>query len=206
MATFVKGNAVANATSYELFEKSGTAYNSLATGEEINFEVSALGLAAGDHVLVVKAKADGYTDSPYSNEVTYTVEGSSGGGEEGGDTGPTVYTADPNNWVSQTISSAGAVSSADITQSNIMAANKFEEGIVIAALTSERILVAQVTYNADGSFKARSSWTTLDLATATTSVTYSDENPFNVVIATATTNISYSVSEMMDLVDVRSAE
>lgn len=134
-----------------------------------------------------------------------------GGGDEGGegggeDTGVTDYTADPNNWVSQTISSSGVVSNSGITQSNIMAANKFEEGITITALTSERILVAQVTYNADGSFKARSSWTTLDLATATTSVTYSDENPFNVVIATATTNTSYSVSEMMDLVDVRSAE
>ena len=49
----------------------------LATDDEINFEVSALGLSAGDHVLVVKAVADGYEDSEYSNEVTYTVsEGS----------------------------------------------------------------------------------------------------------------------------------
>ena len=79
MATYVKGDAVANATSYELLEKSGTTYNSLATGEEINFEVSALGLAAGDHVLVVKAKADGYTDSPYSNEVTYNVPAAAAG-------------------------------------------------------------------------------------------------------------------------------
>ena len=93
MATFVKGNAVANATSYELLEKSGTAYNSLATGEEINFEVSALGLAAGDHVLVVKAKADGYTDSPYSNEVTYTVEGSDSG-DSGAETESVVFDFD----------------------------------------------------------------------------------------------------------------
>ena len=49
-------------------------YNSLATDAEINFDVSALGLAAGNHTFVVKAKADGYTDSDYSNEVTYTAE------------------------------------------------------------------------------------------------------------------------------------
>lgn len=75
MATYVKGNPVENATSYELLEKVGSAYNSLKTGSEINFDVSALGLSAGDHTLVVKAKADGYEDSDYSNEVTYTVEG-----------------------------------------------------------------------------------------------------------------------------------
>lgn len=76
MATYLKGNSVANATSYELFEKkSDGKYTSLDTASAINFEVSALGLEAGDHVLVVKAKADGYTASNYSNEVTYTAEG-----------------------------------------------------------------------------------------------------------------------------------
>ena len=30
------------------------------------------GDTAGDHTFAVKAKADGYTDSDYSNEVTYT--------------------------------------------------------------------------------------------------------------------------------------
>lgn len=74
MATYVKGNAVANATSYELFENVGGTYNKLATATEINFEVSALGLESGDHTLVVKAKADGYEDSDYSNEVVYKVE------------------------------------------------------------------------------------------------------------------------------------
>ena len=79
MATYIKGNAVENATSYELLEKaSDGAYASLATAEEINFEVSALSLAAGDHTLVVKAKADGYSDSDYSNEVVYTVEAADG--------------------------------------------------------------------------------------------------------------------------------
>lgn len=76
MATYVKGDAVANATGYELLEKTAEGvYNSLAEASEINFELDSLGLAAGDHTLVVKAKADGYEDSDYSNEVVYTVEG-----------------------------------------------------------------------------------------------------------------------------------
>ena len=75
MSIFVKGNAVANATSYELLEKTAAGdYSSLAEANEISFEVSALGLAPGDHTLVVKAKADGYDDSDPSNEVVYYVE------------------------------------------------------------------------------------------------------------------------------------
>jgi hypothetical protein len=38
----------------------------------INFEVSEMGLMPGDHILVVKATAEGYDDSDYSNEVSYT--------------------------------------------------------------------------------------------------------------------------------------
>ena len=75
--SYVKGDAVENATSYELLEEKDGAYTSLTTqdsGGEINIEVSALGLAAGDHNLVVKAKADGYEDSEYSDPVVYTVE------------------------------------------------------------------------------------------------------------------------------------
>lgn len=75
MSTYVKGDAVANATSYELLEKTAEgAYTSLAEASEINFELDALSLEAGDHTLVVKAKADGYEDSDASNEVVYTVE------------------------------------------------------------------------------------------------------------------------------------
>lgn len=87
MATYIKGDKVANATSYELFEKlSENNYNSLKTGNEINFDVSALGLEEGkDHILVVKAHASGYTSSDYSNEVVFSVAAS--GGSEGGDTG-----------------------------------------------------------------------------------------------------------------------
>lgn len=76
MATFVKGDAVPNASGYELLEKVGETYNSLATASEINFEVSAMDFAAGDHLLAVKAKGDGvnYSDSDPSETVTYTVE------------------------------------------------------------------------------------------------------------------------------------
>lgn len=73
--TYVKGDAIANATSYELLEKaSDGTYNSLATHTDIDFELDALELAAGDHTLVVQAHADGYDSSDYSNELTYTVE------------------------------------------------------------------------------------------------------------------------------------
>lgn len=73
MASYIKGDAVANATSYELAEKlSSGEYTKLAENSEINFNVSDLGLSVGDHTLVVKAKATGYEDSDYSNEVKYT--------------------------------------------------------------------------------------------------------------------------------------
>jgi len=73
--TYIKGNPVSNATQYSLNEKaSDGTYSELTTSSEINFEVSALNLEAGSHTLVVKAKADGYEDSDYSNEVVYIVE------------------------------------------------------------------------------------------------------------------------------------
>lgn len=76
--TYVVGDAVTNATSYELLEKDGNTYNKIATqdkGGVISFEVSALGLTVGDHVLVVQAKGDEakYLASDYSDPVTYTV-------------------------------------------------------------------------------------------------------------------------------------
>ena len=72
MATYVKGEAVKNATSYELYEKNGSKYDYLATNEgEINFEVEGLGLGGGKHLLAVKAKAEGYADSDYSDTVEY---------------------------------------------------------------------------------------------------------------------------------------
>lgn len=89
MATYVKGDAVANATSYKLFND-GT---EIATNTEINFNVTELITAEGEHKLTVKAYADGYTASDASNEVVFTVSasggsgGNTGGGTTGGDTG-----------------------------------------------------------------------------------------------------------------------
>lgn len=85
MAYYIKGDAVPNATSYELAEKSGSDYKTLTTGSEIDFDLSALSFTEGSHTLVVKAKASGYTDSAWSNEVTYTV--SADGGDSGDDSG-----------------------------------------------------------------------------------------------------------------------
>ena len=75
MATFVKGDAVENATSYELLEKTAEGvYNSLKEASNINFDLSEIDFEPGDHTLVVKAKADGYETSDPSNEVVYSVE------------------------------------------------------------------------------------------------------------------------------------
>lgn len=76
---FVRGDAVPNAEEYELAEKysDGTYSEPLATANEINFEVSAMGLAAGEHSLVVRATttAEGFENSDYSEPVTYTADG-----------------------------------------------------------------------------------------------------------------------------------
>lgn len=74
MAKYIKGNPVANATSYELYKKVNGVYTLLNTNSEINFNLDALDLAPAQYTLAVKAKADGYEASDYSNEVTYVRE------------------------------------------------------------------------------------------------------------------------------------
>ena len=76
----VKGEAIENAVAYDLYEKnSDGTYTHLAedltADDGIEINLTALGLAVGSHTLVVKARGDGvsYSDSPYSNELTYTV-------------------------------------------------------------------------------------------------------------------------------------
>ena len=83
MAYYIKGNPVANAKSYELLEKKNGTYNSIKEASEINFDVSTLNLAPGEHIFVVKAHASGYESSEYSNEVSYNV--SESGGNTGGE-------------------------------------------------------------------------------------------------------------------------
>lgn len=69
---YIQGDPVANATSYELYAKEADDLTLLATKNEINFNLDELNLSAGIYTLVVKAKANGYRDSEYSNEVVYT--------------------------------------------------------------------------------------------------------------------------------------
>lgn len=73
MIHYVVGNKIKNAATYELLEKVGEEYVSLAENPDCNFSLQALNLPVGDHVLVVRAKGNGYTDSDYSNEITYSV-------------------------------------------------------------------------------------------------------------------------------------
>lgn len=74
MSKYIKGEAVANATSYELHAKDASGSTLLATKNEINFNLDELNLSAGTYTLAVKAKANGYEDSDFSNEVIYSVE------------------------------------------------------------------------------------------------------------------------------------
>ena len=128
--------------------------------------------------------------------------GDSGGGSNPTPDDTTTYN-DVSYWVRQSISSAGVIETpetAGYTRSNIMAINKFTKAITLKG-TSEEMYFAKVTYDADGNFLARSSWDTPAVGIA---VTYSDTNPFNVVIATkATTN--YDLATMVSIIDVRDA-
>lgn len=73
MATYIRGNAVENATSYELYKKVGEEYIKLDTQDSINFNLDELNLEPGDYMLTIKAKAVGYDDSEHSNEIFYRV-------------------------------------------------------------------------------------------------------------------------------------
>lgn len=105
MAVYIKGDPVENATSYNLFEKNGSEYTKLAEASEIDFEVSALGLAAGDHTLVVRASASDYTDSDYSNEVVYNapvVVGVNKFNPNDEDYNPNQYLNEKHEWATRT--------------------------------------------------------------------------------------------------------
>lgn len=65
----IKGNKVWKAKEYELFEKADGEYIPKATNTECRFDTDELDLAEGEHTFVVKAKAEGFKDSPFSNEV-----------------------------------------------------------------------------------------------------------------------------------------
>lgn len=77
MAKYIKGEAVANATSYTLHNKNNS-YEQLAEqteniSEGINFNLEELALTPGEYALVVQAHASEYESSDFSNEISYTV-------------------------------------------------------------------------------------------------------------------------------------
>lgn len=152
MATYIKGSAVANATSYELFEKMADGnYVSRDEKPELNFDVSALGLGEGDHVLVVVAKAENYETSAYSNEVVYMAGGSSGsGGNTSGDSG------------GNTGGNTGGGSGTARTTKNSHAT------ALPASVTSETNLITALT-NAVGSYYTASGWSSVS---GTNSITF----------------------------------
>ena len=102
-----------------------------------------------------------------------------------------IYTDNVDEWVRKTISSSGAESTSNITQSNIMHVSKFENTVYL--IPKGDITYALVTYNADGSFKARSSWYSENDGNKE----LTDENPFNIVIATGAANTNITVEELL---------
>lgn len=73
MATYIKGAAVPNATTYELYNRVGDMYIKLATSNTIEFNLDSLGLTPGEYLLSVKATADDFEDSDKSNEIYFTM-------------------------------------------------------------------------------------------------------------------------------------
>lgn len=188
----------------------GAAYSTtitIADGYELNGSVT---VTMGGNAITEGITVDGNTITISIASVTGNVlikvpTKNTATGEEGGNDGEDITPDTPTDeynsadmWLSQTISSAGVVSTTGITQSNIMAKSKFV-GTATITSTGEAMQMALVTYNTDGSFKARGSW---DSLASGASITYSDTNPFNVVIATKATNTSYTVEQMVAMLDV----
>jgi hypothetical protein len=69
----IKGSAIPGATSYALYEKKNSLYNMLAVSDAINFNLGKFNLSEGTHKLVIRARAEDYEVSDYSNEVSYSV-------------------------------------------------------------------------------------------------------------------------------------
>lgn len=107
------------------------------------------------------------------------------------DNSVTVYTDNVNEWERKTVSSSGVESTTSITQSNIMHTTKFENTVYL--IPKGNITYALITYDANGSFKSRSSWYSDENGTQT----LTDENPFNIVIATGETNTDITVGELL---------
>ena len=96
-------------------------------------------------------------------------------------------------WMRQNISGTGSIITEDIGQSNIMPRSKFLGTASFTALT-EPLQMCLVTYNDNGTFKARGGWDKFGVGET---ITYTDANPFSVSIATQAINTTYTVAEMV---------
>jgi hypothetical protein len=115
-----------------------------------------------------------------------------------------LYSDDVELWVRQNMSGSGQLVLPDGTggvydRSNIMLKETVPGPITISNTNGPSLMVAQITYNADGTFAARSSWTTLRIGN---SVTYTSDYPFNIIICTDSKS-EYSAEEVLAFVDVR---
>lgn len=101
-------------------------------------------------------------------------------------------------WVRQNISGTGGIITENIGQSNIMPRSKFLGTASFTALTIP-MQMCLVTYNENGSFKARGSWEKFSVGQT---ITYTDVNPFSVSIATSDVNTAYTVEEMVSMLHI----
>lgn len=115
-----------------------------------------------------------------------------------------IYSDDVELWVRQNMGPNGQLILPDGTggvydRSNIMFKETVSGPITISNTNGPSLMIAQVTYNADGTFAARSSWTTVSVGN---SVTYTSDYPFNIIICTSSKS-EYSAEEVLAFVDVR---
>lgn len=74
MSIYIKGQPIENAQTYTLYSVNGDVYTQVGSPQtELNFNISALGLSAGDYKFAVRASAEGYQVSNYSNIITVTI-------------------------------------------------------------------------------------------------------------------------------------
>lgn len=217
MAIFIKGDKVDNATHYTLYYFKNGVYTQVGRpSSEINFNLSEL-RKSGDlkgevYQFAVQASAVDFESSNFSNlvEVDLTIGNVPDEpvvpDEPDTPDEPVVpdepdipdassYFNDATKWARTSIDGSGNTVTEDrISQSNIMPVEKIK-GSLTMTVKNFAIQFAQVTYNDNGTFKARGSWTSVGVGQ---SQIITDANPFSLVIATKATSTSYSVAEMVD--------
>lgn len=120
--------------------------------------------------------------------------------------GKMIYSDDETLWIRQNMSPTGDIVTSEgvggnYSKSNIMLTSLAEEPIRITNNSNIPLYTGQITYNDDGSFNARSSWTTLN---TDDSIKYSSDNPYNIIICSVADS-DYSLTEMLSFVTVMTA-